>query len=213
MAEPVRDAAGRPLALDLPYRIREDGTTQTKGERIIELMGTGSHVDTAAGSIGIVRSVLHKYLQAGARCRSNITRGKLSDPDDLDGEAPLPDAFSLRCMTFTDAVDSQVDAWIQRQEVLFETATRGLKRTVTITNKDAGGQITGSSERVEIEPDMATARWRATRRAPKLYGDRQALELSGPDGEPIAIEDRTESLLDKIRKARQTKDQPPEEPS
>lgn len=212
-----RPKAGRPTELDAPIDVPVPGggtRRVTVEQRIIELMGTGAHVDTAAMSLGIERPTLHDWLKIGGRTRKAWAAGKLSHPDDPDGEAPLPETHQTRCALFSVAVDSAAADWLMRQEATLEAASRPNKREVVTIKTDAAGRQVETSRRTENEgPDMATVRWRLARHPASrdTYGDRQTVELSGPGGEAIPVDVRTSNLADKIAELRAKREQPPPE--
>lgn len=211
-----RPKAGRPTSLDqeIDIPIPGGGTRRVTVEaRIIELMGTGAHVDTAAASLGVDRMTLHTWLKHGARARIAITTGKLGHPDDPDAEKPPPEPHHLRCMTFSIAVDAASADWLMRQEATLETASRPHQRIIEVEKQDAAGNIIEKSRRIEHDgPDLPTLRWRMEKRAPDLYGNRQTIELSGPDGDAIPVDVRVNSLADKIAAVRAKRDQPDPDP-
>lgn len=188
-----RPKAGRPSALEDEIDVPTANGTMirvTVEDRIVELMRTGAHVDTAAASIGVMRNVLHDWLRIGARSRRELTR--------------FPDAtlspHQTRCVRFSIAVDQAQAEWLLRQEALLEAAGRTRKRVVTTQKADATGQIVETSTRTEDEgPDMATVRWRLERHpaSRETYGVTR-VEHTGPDGEAIPVELRAQSLAEKI---------------
>jgi hypothetical protein len=204
---------GRPTSLDQPYDER-----RTNADRIIELMATGASAEACAGSVGINRSTLHDWLKIGARTRTAIHAGKLSHPNDPDGEQPLPDTHSLRCMQFSNDVEKARTEWLIRQEALLEAAGRPSERTIETVQLDpAGNELARTRKTERVAPDMATVRWRLERHpiSRDAYGARQAIELSGPQGEAIPVEVRAGSLADKIaelRDKRAEQDPPDNEP-
>lgn len=213
-----RPKAGRPSDLDALIDVpKADGTMRqaTVADRITELMATGAHVDTAAMSLGVDRSTLHTWLKIGGRTRKAWTANKLSHPDDPDGEAPLPEPHQTRCAEFSIAVDIAQAQWLQRQEATLETVSRPRKRSVITVRTDAQGAIVDRTERTEDDiPDMATVRWRLERHPASrdTYGNRSALEISGPDGEAIPVDLRVGGLADKIAALREQRDVAPPAP-
>lgn len=212
-----RPKAGRPTELDSPIDVpTADGTMRrvTVETRIVELMATGAHVDTAAMSLGIERSVLHDWLKIGGRTRKAWAAGKLSHPNDPDGEAPLPTPHQTHCAQFSVAVDAAQAEWLMRQEATLETVSRPRQHTVTTVKTDAAGATVETSTRTENEiPDMATVRWRLERHPASrdTYGrTTTAVELSGPDGEAIPVDLRISTITDKIAALR-AKPEPEEE--
>lgn len=210
-----RPKAGRPTELDAPIDVPVPGggmRRATVETRIIELMGTGAHVDTAAQSLGVERETLHNWLKIGARTRKAWAAGKLSHPDDPDGEAPLPGPHQLRCAQFSIAVDSAQADWLMRQEATLEAAGRPRKRQIVTVKTDPAGDTIETSTRTEDEaPDMATVRWRLERHPASrdTYGrTTTSIELSGPDGEAIPVDVRTSTLADKIAELRAKRTEP-----
>jgi hypothetical protein len=107
-------------------------------------------------------------------------------------------------MQFLIKVDEARDRWRTAAETRIEAATRPGRRTIETIRTDARGRVIEKSVRTEnVEPDMATLRWRmqvhpATRddyRPPRQ-------EITGEAGGPITVdvEHKAESLIDAIRK-------------
>lgn len=202
-----RPKGGRPTELDAHLTLPgPDGTTRTVTveERIIELMATGAHVDTAAASIGVMRPQLHEWLRIGAKANKDITAGRRTHPDDptRDPDMPTIGNHETRCLRFSFAVDAAQAEWLMRQEATLETVSRPRQHTVTTVKTDAAGATVESSTRTETEiPDMATVRWRLERHPASrdTYGrTTHAVELSGPDGEAIPVDLRISTITDKI---------------
>lgn len=194
-----RPRGGRPSSLDQPY-----DQTRTIAERIIELMATGAHVDTAAASVGITRQSLHEWLRIGAQTRTAILTGRRADPDDpnRDPDLPVSERHATRCMRFSDAVDAAQAEWLLRQEATLEAAVRPRQRRIVTRTTDSTGALASEQTRDEtLEPDLATLRWRLERHPASrdTYGrTTTAVELSGPGGEGIPLDVRTSALADKI---------------
>lgn len=210
---------GRPTDLDAIALTRDvDGvpTPVTVEDRIIELIATvGSTVEVAAGSVGIARSTLLAWMQLGSKTRKNVLAGRLSDPEDLDGEAPLPEPFATRCMRFMDRVDTARDRWVAQAETRVATATRPGKRTTIVTKTDARGRTTEKTVTVaDTDPDMVTLRWQLERNPASRDTYRPPrTEITGQDGGPITVdvEHKAASVLDMIRQLR-NQDTDPEAP-
>jgi hypothetical protein len=216
-----RPKAGRPTELDAPIDVptANGGMRRaTVEQRIIELMGTGAHVDTAAQSLGIERRTLHEWLKTGARARKDVAAGRRVWPDDPNRDPDMPTVrdHDLRCAKFSLAVDSAQADWLMRQEATLEAAGRPRRRQVVTVKTDAQGQPLETSTRTEDEaPDMATVRWRLERHPASrdTYGrTTTAIELSGPDGEAIPVDVRTSTLADKIAELRAKRTDPQGEP-
>lgn len=206
---------GRPTSLDHLIDVPAPNGMRrvTAEERIIELMATGAHVDTAAASLGITRESLHTWLKIGGRTRIALTSGKLGHPDDPDAEQPPPDPHSLRCAQFSIAVDAAQAEWLMRQEATLETAVRPRQRKIETRTVDGQGNTVSEATRTEtLEPDLATLRWRLERHpaSREHYGNRQSIELSGPGGEAVPVNVRIGSLADKIAAVRAKRQTPPE---
>ena len=198
---------GRPTDLDAIALTRDvDGVTTpvTVEDRIIELIGTvGSTVEVAAGSVGIARSTLLAWMQLGSKTRKDVLAGRLSHPDDLDGEAPLPAEHATRCMRFMDRVDTARDRWVAGAETRVATATRPGKRRTVVTRTDARGRVERTETITDTDPDMVTLRWQLERNPASRDTYRPPrTEITGEDGGPITVdvEHKAASVLDMIRK-------------
>lgn len=64
-----------------------------------------------------------------------------------------------------------------------------------------GGEVADKRLRVD------TRKWIMSKIAPKKYGDKQAVELSGPNGEPIKHEHKASAIAELLAKATQRKQQ------
>lgn len=203
---------GRPTDLDAIALTRTDDDGNlvpvTVEQRIIELIGTiGSTVETAAGSVGISRGTLFAWMKLGSKTRKDVLAGRLSDPEDLDGEAPLPEPFATRCMRFMDAVDTARDRWVAGAETRVATATRPGKRRTVVTKTDARGRVERTETITDTDPDMVTLRWQLERNPASRDTYRPPRqEVTGEDGGPITVnvEQKATDLLAMIRKLRDT---------
>ena len=196
---------GRPSALDKPFRRDEHGNvTETVADRLVALLATGSPIRTVARSVGVSPDTVFKYMSYGAQTHLKIMDGKLSHPDDPDGEAPLPEPDALRAMAFSERVQQAQDEWRIQAEARLEGITRASKRTRTVTKRDANGAIVETITTTEdVPPDAQTLRWRLTLH-PATRDDYRPhpTEHTGPDNGPIEV--NITNLMDRIRRAAAT---------
>jgi hypothetical protein len=55
------------------------------------------------------------------------------------------------------------------------------------TNPETGRKVIDKEAVMRSRLKVDTRKWLLSKTLPKVYGDRQALELSGPDGKPLAV--------------------------
>ena len=87
---------------------------------------------------------------------------------------------------------STVITWLRENEAFRANYVRA-REDQADADADAVGDIAARVLSGEIDPQAARVaidalKWAAGKRKPKVYGDKQAVEHSGPDGSPLAIQ-------------------------
>lgn len=160
---------------------------EKRAERILGFVRGGSTHEAAARAAGIHPATMYRWLERGQRAG-----------------APHNDRYKV----FADAFE-QADAEFEVVHVgLMSRAARGgdVIEERTVTRKD------GSTVRIvrRAAPDWRAGQALLRARRPQDWGDRQAIEISGPGGGPIEMDvdasrQRVGTMLDRLR---QVRDQP-----
>jgi hypothetical protein len=195
-------AGGRPPKLGTIVLVRDDPETGrptriTAAQRIIEVLRIGEYVETAAAIAGVDKTTIYEWLRIGAAATDMVHR---------QGKRPAElTSHQRRCMEFSHAVDeAQALARTDDVAALAELGQGGRQIVTTTTKRDAEGKVLEHVTRTETaQPNAAVLMWRLERRHPggkETPGwGRKPLEISGPDGEPIPVEVRAQSITAALR--------------
>lgn len=195
---------GRPTKIDEVVGHRQavgpDGHVSqvpvTVSERLLERVSIGLDLTDACESANITRQTLHNWRREGANVRAKQAQGKRLGTKEQ------------RKVDFLDALE-RVEAEAElRKLAIIEGCARGggtvTKETVkTSAIRDKEGNETGTYEveRTVVTETMAplwtAAAWWLERRKPAKYARR--VEVSGPNGGAIPIEQRARTLAEQAR--------------
>jgi hypothetical protein len=183
---------GRPPTLDKVVHVRPDGTEITAAQQVLERIRLGLTYEEAADTTPVSRQTIHNWRLAGARARAAIA----ADP------TYQPTATEARYMAFLDDLESaHAQSHLERLAVI-QRATLPYTVTKTVERREVDKE--GNQRVVEITTtseqrpgSWQPAAWWLERRIPAKYARR--VELSGPEGGPIPVEQRAEALAGQLR--------------
>lgn len=182
---------GRPSKIDQPVRQRPDGTTVTAGQEFIDRIRLGLPHDQAAASANLDRrTILNWRIKGSSALAKQLTGKRLT-------------AAEQRYAEFVRNLErAEADAETSRLGVIERAASGGI--TITETHEthalDAQGVLVLRERRTvtkQLAPQWTAAAWWLERRLPQRYARR--VELSGPEGGAIPIEDRARDLASALR--------------
>lgn len=189
----MRRKQGRPTTFGQPLHPELNIDT---ADAIVNAVRAGAFIDTAAAAAGIPRGTLNTWLTVGARTATAVASGE-KDPDTLTPYEQALRDFSLRINKAFAEWDIEANAQLQ------QLSRRHVGKTSTVITRDATGQVIEQTTRSEeVEPDWRIIAWRLERKDWGRYGPRLRSEVTGKDGGPIEMADRTSALLDVVREAR-----------
>jgi hypothetical protein len=168
-----------PRRLPRDPRGRRSHLTRERHDRIIEIISAGNHLATAADVAGIGESTLYQWLQLGRDARAARDRGERLSRRALE-YAEFAESVTRARATATIHAIGVVHKAMEGGYVLSEKETTypDGKRTVARTFAAADGRLA-----LEF----------VSRQAPDLWGRNGVarVELTGPDGGSIAVEEST----------------------
>lgn len=184
---------GRPSKIDQPAKVLPDGTELTIGEAVVRAVGLGQEYTAAAKGAGISTATLHTWRVNGARARTAQLRGRKITQNDA------------KLAAFLDALErAESEAELERLGRIAHAAqpqqiVKVVEKVQLVTAEDGTvtEHVVERTTTTETRPGQWTAdAWWLERRMPHRYARR--LELSGPEGGAIPIEDRARTLADSL---------------
>ncbi len=181
---------GRPTKLRKVHHVTKDGREVTVDEVVIGCVRKGQFPETSAAIARVAKTTIYGWLEMGAKAADMRKRGETLT------------RYQAECLIFSDRMAEA--AALHEMEMDVAIAAAGLEPQVTetsvtkripVTNAETGE--THYVEQTEIRrvvapPDALNLRWRQARRFRERWGDKGALELSGPEGGPIRVDDASE---------------------
>ena len=153
----------------------------------MEILTAGNHIATAADITGVAQSTLFGWLQLGREARAARDRGERLDPRAREYLEFLEAVTRARARATADAIGVVQKVMVGGYLISEEPALSGDGLPIY----DQTGAL--AYKRVFAQPDGRLAMEYASRHTPDLWGRNGVarVELSGPDGGPIAIEEST----------------------
>lgn len=185
---------GRPHTLDKIVATRDDGTNITAAQQVIDRVRLGLDYTEAADTAAISRTTLHSWRLAGARARATAATGAKLNASDRRYVEFLNDLESAQAEAHRDRLE------LVRTGSQPFTVTKVVERATVTTLPDGTEQLTviERTTTTETKPGQWTAAaWWLERRMPALYARR--LEVTGPEGGPIPVEQRAAELGASLR--------------
>lgn len=181
---------GRPPALDKIVHVRPNGQQVTAAEQVLERIRLGLDYTESADTSAISRVTLHHWRVAGAQARAKAAAGgKLTKTDRQYAE-------------FLNALErAHAEAHLERLAVI-QRATQPFTVTKVVTRTavqpDGTERVVERTTTTEQKAGQWTAAaWWLERRMPERYARR--VEVSGPEGGPIPVEQRAAAVADSLR--------------
>lgn len=193
--------------------VRSDGAEVTILDRAVETLKVGGFLNDAAARSGMDISTMQRWVRTGARLSREILQGTRTNADLTVEERDLV-RFTAAC----------AEAEAEGKMVLLGLAHRlsvGGIPMVTETTEEVEGvdplrdpetgaivhpgfprKVRTTRKTETAQPDGAMIRWRLERRWPEEFGrPASRLELSGPDGGPVEVENRSpvDNLLARLQ--------------
>lgn len=180
---------GRPSKMDQPARQNDDGSIVTIAEAVIEAVGMGQDYVAAAKGAGISTTTLHTWRVNGARAQTAQLKGQKISAEDQ------------HLVDFLNALlKAESNAELERLAIIHRASQpHQVVKVVERVTVDAQGKETlvERATTTETRPGQWTsAAWWLERRIPSRYARR--LEVSGPAGGAIPVEDRARTLADSL---------------
>lgn len=181
---------GHPSPLSRIIGQREDGTTVTVADQIINARRAGAYIEHAAANAGITKETVYEWLRVAGRARIRAKGRPVTELDLTDHER--------ECLGFSDAVAEAEGQWLVNQVATLESLARGgVQQVTTIIETDSQQQVVKSTTRTtHTLPNAAVIMWRLERAFPQQFGRR--IEVTTP---PTALSDaeRAAELLTGIQ--------------
>lgn len=156
-------------------------------EAVADAYRTGLTMKLVAGLVGIHERTLGRWLQAG---NDEITR-QHETPTEPPRNDPRLSAFVELALAVKEA-DSK---FVQEQLLIIRRAAVEGKQVKTVTRMNSKTGVT-TTERTETVGGLWTAAaWLTERRHTQDYGRQTKMEISGPDGGPIQVDDSAEARI------------------
>lgn len=198
----ARPGAGKPpTRLNVPIDFDGTGKPVTITERVVETLRAGGFIHDAAARIGFPRETLSDWRKLGQRTIRDIVQGRKRSHELTDHER--------ECVVLAREMEkAEADAKVWMLGKLHDLGA-GMKRTETTTRTrtpivgetvvtEAAVVVETTIKEITAVPDVRALTWLLEHRFQRDFGMKR-IELSGPEGGPIAIE--TESAVDKLREA------------
>lgn len=187
MATATHSRQGRPLKLAQVARTTDTGEQVTYGQEFIARIRLGLPHDQAASGSGVPRMTVLRARTNGTAARAKADAGQ-----------PLTDDDRF-LIAFCDSLErAEAEAEESRLAIIERAAQGGYTTTTTyVTERLVDGVLKEVERRTvtKVEAGQWTAAaWWLERRLPQRYARR--VELSGPEGGPIPVEDRANALGD-----------------
>lgn len=182
----------RPSKIDHVVRTDSQGRPVTAGDEIIAGIRLGLPHGHAAARAGISHQTLIRWRQHGAAARAQQLA-----PGSKRLTAP-----QRQYLTFCEGLEkAEAEAETSRLAIIERAASVGFTTTDTFVTErlDDQGVLQVYEQRTVTKqhaPQWTAAAWWLERRIPERYARR--VELSGPGGGAIPLEERAESLADSM---------------
>ena len=192
----IKKQVGRPPLLGQVIDTDEDGNDILIEDRILTMVRSGNYIEVAAACAGVDKEMLYTWLSTGAKA----SRAKIKDP------GLVLTANQRRCLTFSKAIVEA--AALSEAELIAGIQAAGTRRRLTIVTTRKRVKVgdewqeTVDTKTEEAPPDWRALAWRAERRFTSRWGQRGSLEVSGPDGGPIELENRGVALARRLMELR-----------
>lgn len=205
-----RGQGGRPPTIGREVVLR-DGSKMPAVDRIVQLVRAGNYFETACLQAGVPKRTAQLWVKTGVDTRAAL---------EADRKRSTLTAYERQCMAFADALE-EAEAEAEAEDVArLQQLGRGGVEQVVITEKvvpiydehgnETGRRVVERTERKERSaPDARVLQWRLERRFPKRWGRRQQIEVSGPEGGAIQI-DQDQRVLMLVQQLRQLHDGGPD---
>lgn len=161
--------------------------TEEVSSTILSAVLDGCSMEDAAGAVGIHKATLYRWQKRGREAIAAREQGDAANPDD-DPFVAFSEA--LETARFKSKVDA-IRMW--RKAIL------GWDYEETTVVEMPDGSTKTTTKKGHRFDYRAVVEW-LERRYPKEFGRIIRQELSGPDGEPIPIEERARSLSAEVEK-------------
>lgn len=184
---------GRPSDIDGPFDTREDGTTRTVAERIIDLMRTGLPIDTAASAAGQNRFTVRGWLKVAGQATIRQTA------DETYALTP----HEQKCREFTQQIEQataeyETNEWERHGKIAWGG---GRITEVRVERRFAGPHDTTGTKSKQVEtvkilpPDARAIEFRLAHTFPSRYGNRVTVAVEEP---ALSDEEKAESLAEQL---------------
>lgn len=186
---------GRPTVIDAPLTVHAadslEPLTVVTADKIVSALRVGTPEEGAAASVGITLATLRAWKTEGARILRRMTQQGQNRSDLSHRERRLAD--------FSSKVLLAEGEWEAKSNGLLDRIAEGGLQVVTVTEKvNAEGEVIERTHRTEqLGPNPGVLMARLKMRFPGRYSER--VEVTGAEGEPIAIELRARQIADAAR--------------
>lgn len=187
------DVGGRPSEIDLPFDLRQDGTTRTVGDAICDDVRSGLPIDTAIGRAGQKRSTVRAWLEIAGRLTIQETAGTLGQLT----------PHQTKCRAFAVKIDQARAQYLTNEWERHATAAYGGGRITSVRTKrkfagrdDTTGIVVERIEEVRtLPPDARAIEWRLAKFDPARFGQSIKVTVEEP---VLTEEDIAASLADEL---------------
>lgn len=167
-------------------------------QTVLAHLAAGHSIPEAAAKAGRHPSTIRKWEQRGNRERTRLEALGIEDVDALDVDDPRVLTTERAYFAFVQAsTTARGSALADIVSTLYTASTTGLeteevKLTIRIDPETGDEEVTGRQVTRRTVRDLKVATWLLERLDPDRYHLAQALQLSGPNGEPLQIAGMTE---------------------
>lgn len=186
---------GRPSPIGAKFDHRDDGTTRTVAEALVDFVAAGDYLTDACAAVGIERETAREWLRVAARVR--IANDGDPNPDNLG-------QHEANCLKFSDGFAKALSAFKHDKLAEVDQIGRGGRRVTKIRRKrvyknanDKEGSIAWQVEEIEqTQPDLRAIMFRLQHRFPGEFSPK--MQVSNVEDFTLSDDEVAESLAEKL---------------